>query len=243
MLNERHYVVITNLELSTEETNIIYIFDPCIEFSFREVDNDIKYPIYFIKTCCNILPKTQRKISFKLMNVYQANSLSSSGYVIMYAYALFGNLDIFSIKVPQENISSTIILFFETNEIQSFQCLPLLHETKPDVYINFQEKLYRQCRGRYLGKRMNLRNRCLDWFHKDCESFDDIDQNFFPNHWFDRYCIGIHLLPRKILEALFLELCIAQEEMHLILSLVCKRRSEIVNRNFRGRVHIAWLDR
>ena len=39
------------------------------------------------------------------------------------------------------------------------------------------------------------------------------------------------------------ELCIAQEEMHLILSLVCKNWSEIVNINFRDRVHIAWLDR
>ena len=151
-LNERHYVVITSLELSTEETNTIYIFDPCIEFSYPEVDNDKKYPIYFIKTCCNILPKTQRKISFKLMHVYQANSLSSSGYyIIMYAYTLFHNLDIFSIKVPQENISSTIISFFETNEIQSFQCLRLLHETKPDVYIDFQEKLYCHCRGPYWG--------------------------------------------------------------------------------------------
>ena len=46
-----------------------------------------------------------------------------------------------------------------------------------------------------------------------------------------------------MLEAIFLESCITQQEMHLILSLVCKRWSEIVNRNFRDRVHIAWLDR
>ena len=56
-------------------------------------------------------------------------------------------------------------------------------------------------------------------------------------------CIGIDLLPRETVEAIFLELCIAQEEMHLILSLVCKRWSEIVNKNFRDRVHIAWVDR
>ena len=96
-LNEHHYLVITNLELTTEETNTIYISDPCIGFSHREINNDIKYPISFIKTCCNFLPKTQRKIRFKLMNVYQANSLPSSGYyVIIYAYTLFHNLDIFS---------------------------------------------------------------------------------------------------------------------------------------------------
>ena len=63
--HEHHYVVITNLELSTEETNTTYIFDLCIEFSYREMDNDKKYPISFIRTCCNFLRKTQRKISFK----------------------------------------------------------------------------------------------------------------------------------------------------------------------------------
>ena len=78
---------------------------------------------------------------------------------------------------------------------------------------------------------MKQSNRCLDWFHEDCESFDDVDRNFFPNHWFDCNCIGIYLPPRKISEVIFLELCIAQEKMHLILSLVCKRWSKIVNRN------------
>ena len=243
-LHEHHYILITDLEFSTEETNTMYIFGPCIEFSYREINNDIKYPISFIKTCCNFLRKTQRKISFKLMNVCQANSLPGSGYyVIVYAYTLFRNLEIFSLKVSQENVSSNIISFFETNEIPSFQCLPLVHETRPNVYMDFQETLYCHCRGPDLGKRMKQCNRCLDWFHEDSESFDDVDQNFFPNHWFDRYSIGIHLLLREILEAIFLELCIAQEEMHLILSSVCKRWSEIVNRNFRDRVHTAWLDR
>ena len=47
------------------------------------------------------------------MNVYQANSLPSSGYyVIICAYTLFRNLDILSLKVSQENISSNIISFF-----------------------------------------------------------------------------------------------------------------------------------
>ena len=113
-LIEHHYIVITNLELSTEETNTIYIFDPCIEFSYREMDNDIKYPISFIKTCCNFLPKTQRKISFKLMNVYQANSLPSSGYyVIMYAYTLFRNLDIFYLKVSRKISVLTLFRFLK----------------------------------------------------------------------------------------------------------------------------------
>ena len=89
------------------------------------------------------------------MNVYRANSLPSSGYyVIMYAHTLLRNLDIFSHNVSQENIRSNIISFFETDEIPSFQCLPLLHERKPDVYMDFQERLYCHCHGPDLGKRM-----------------------------------------------------------------------------------------
>ena len=42
--------------------------------------------------------------------------------------------------------------------------------------MNFQETLYCHCRGPDLGKRMKQCNRCLDWFHEDCESFDDADQ-------------------------------------------------------------------
>ena len=97
--------------------------------------------------------------------------------------------------------------------------------------------------SRFGKTRMKQCNRCLDWFHEHCESFDDVDQNVFPNHCFDRYCIGIHLLQRKLLETIFLELCISQEETNLILPLVCKRWSKIVNRNFRDRAHIAWLVR
>ena len=47
----------------------------------------------------------------------------------------------------------------------------------------------------------------------------------------------------EILKTIFLELCVVEEEKHLFLSLVCKRWSEIVNRNLRKRVHIEWLDR
>ena len=112
-LHGHHYVVITNLELSTEETNTVYIFYFCTEFSYRKMDKNKKYPISFIKTCCNFLRKTQRKISFKLMNVCQANSLPSNGYyVIMYAYTLFCNLDIFSLKVSQERISLLTLFRF-----------------------------------------------------------------------------------------------------------------------------------
>ena len=133
--HEHHYVVITNLELSTEETNTIYICDPHTEFSYREMDNDKKYRISFIKTCCNFLRKTQRKISFKLMNVCQANLLHNSAYyVIMYAYTLFRNLDIFSLKVSQENIIS----FFETHEIKQNRTFTLIFRKRFIVIVVVQ---------------------------------------------------------------------------------------------------------
>ena len=55
------------------------------------------------------------------MNAYQANSLPNSVYyIIMYAYTLLHDLDIFSLNISQENISSNSISFFETNKIPSF---------------------------------------------------------------------------------------------------------------------------
>ena len=47
----------------------------------------------------------------------------------------------------------------------------------------------------------------------------------------------------EILETIFLELCVAQGEMHLTLSAVIKRWSEIVHSSSRERVHNEWLDR
>ena len=72
-LYEHHYVVIANLELSTEEANTIYIFDPCIEFSYLEMDNDIKYPKSFIKTCCNFTENAKE-------NQFQINECSPSQF-------------------------------------------------------------------------------------------------------------------------------------------------------------------
>ena len=48
----------------------------------------------------------------------------------------------------------TLFRFFEANEISSFQCLPLLHEAKRVVYIEFKKKFYCHYRGPDLGKRM-----------------------------------------------------------------------------------------
>ena len=47
----------------------------------------------------------------------------------------------------------------------------------------------------------------------------------------------------QTLERILLELCVVEDGMHLVLSLVYKRWSEVVNRSFRKRVHIEWLDR
>ena len=107
-LIEHHYVVITNLELTTEETNTIYIFH-----LFFEIDNDIKISSIFHQNLLQLATENAKENQFQ---INEANSLPSSGYyVIMYAYTLFRNLDIFSLKVAQENISSNIISFFETN--------------------------------------------------------------------------------------------------------------------------------
>ena len=165
-LHENHYVVITNLKLSTEETKklstflILALSFPTVKWKTNKIFN------IFHQNLLQLSTKNAKKNC-------QANLLPSSGYyAITCAYILFRNLHIFSLNISQENISSNIISLFETNEIPSFQCLPLLHETKTDVSMDSQETLYCNFRSPDLGKSVKQCSLCLDWFHEHCESFD-----------------------------------------------------------------------
>ena len=65
-LNEHRYVVITNLELSTEETNTIYISDPCIEFSYCEMNHDIKISNIFHQNLQQISTENAKENQFQI---------------------------------------------------------------------------------------------------------------------------------------------------------------------------------
>ena len=66
LFHEHHYVVITNLELSIEETNTIYICDPCIEFSYRELDNDKKISNIFHQNFLQLSTENVRENQFQV---------------------------------------------------------------------------------------------------------------------------------------------------------------------------------
>ena len=58
---------------------------------------------------------------------------------------------------------------------------------------------------------------CENWFHEDCEDLSNEDQTETVDEkrfWFCRYCIGINRLPGKMLDTIFVNLCLDKKEMH-----------------------------
>ena len=52
------------------------------------------------------------------------------------------------------------------------------------------------------------------------------------NQWFCRYYIGIYQLPYEIINNIFVNLCLENEEMHSIIALVCKKWRRHINKEF-----------
>ena len=68
--------------------------------------------------------------------------------------------------------------------------------------------------------------RCNNWFHKICEDFnceDQISKVNSENQQFFCYCIGIQRLPYEVIDNIFVNLCLGNEEMHSIIAHVCKK--------------------
>ena len=83
-----------------------------------------------------------------------------------------------------------------------------------------------------------------NWCHEDCEDFINENQTETADEkrfWFRIYCIRIHRILGKILDIIFVNLCLEKEEMHTVLAQVCKRCSENINRSFVKRVRLMWL--
>ena len=89
-------------------------------------------------------------------------------------------------------------------------------------------------------------DRCHNWFHEVCEDFnceDKISKVNSQNQWFCRYCIGIHRLPYEIIDNIFVNLCLENEEKHSFIALVCKKWSRHINKEFVEKVNFKWLDK
>ena len=52
------------------------------------------------------------------------------------------------------------------------------------------------------------------------------------NNGFAATCIGIHQLPHEIIDNIFVNLCLENEEMQSIIALVCKKWSRHINKEF-----------
>ena len=83
-------------------------------------------------------------------------------------------------------------------------------------------------------------DRCHNWFHKVCEDFNCKEKTFKVNNenqWFCRYCVGIHRLRYEIIDNIFVNLCLENEEMPPIIAQVCKKWSRHINKEFIEKVN------
>ena len=86
--------------------------------------------------------------------------------------------------------------------------------------------------------------RCHNWFHKVCEDFnckDQISEVNSENQWFCCYCIGIHRLPYKLSDNIFVNHCLENEEMHSIIAQECKKWRRHIDREFVKKLNFEWL--
>ena len=116
------------------------------------------------------------------------------------------------------------------------------------TYAVFVEKLYFSCKQPDIVERMKQCDGCNNWFHQHCENFE-IPPNspYNSSNWFCRACqklpaIHINSLPYIVLGKIFFEVCVADEVMSAVITLVCKKWSLFINEKFVERVQYAWLD-
>ena len=148
--------------------------------------------------------------------------------------------------MPHDDIGKSLYKFLKDGYIPE----ALLSNTNPnngggEDLLQFQEILYCHCYKVNVG-RMKECDRCHNWFHKVCEVFnceDQISKVNNENQWFCRYCIGIHRLPYEIIDNIFVNLCLENEEMHSIIALVCKKWSRHISKDFFEKVNFKWLDK
>ena len=93
---------------------------------------------------------------------------------------------------------------------------------------------------------MKERDRCHNWFHEVCEDFNyeyQISKVNSENQWFCRYYRGFHRLPYEIIDNIFVNTCLENEEMHSIIAKVRKKGSRYINKEFAEKVNFKWLDK
>ena len=250
-LHQFHWIAITgcvdrNFYDGSGSGAIIKIYDTYRKLGYRKKENEIKYPLVFVQDACELLD-TENFVTFSVENVIQTNKKENSGILaIIYAFILSQNEEPFSYEVCEEKINESLICFLETGNFSSQTMNPSDICIRNKTYSNWKEILYCHCKRPDFGKRMIECDRCGQWFHEECEEYDNpLQIKVTPSgkEWTCRYCCGIHVLPNEILRKIFLELCVEDEVYHYRLSLVCTKWCRMLDINFRDMVHFTWLDR
>ena len=247
-LCENNWVVITDFRHisetdSDEARSTIYIYDSFLKKSYRKRTNEVRYPLSFIQDACDLMSQPYKTVEFVVVDVSQASGVELSGfYSIVFAYHILNGIGMQKLHINEEKIFDAICVFLERGTFPE-DTSNFNNRERKQVFTRFQEELFCHCFQPNIG-RMKQCDRCENWFHEDCEDFanenqtEAVDEKRF---WFCKCRIGIYRLPGEILDIIFVNLCLENEEMHTALAQVCKRWSEHTDRSFVQRVHLMWL--
>ena len=251
-----HYVVVTDVDvLSSEEERgarkVLYIYDSIWEVSYRKKSHEVKYSVSFIQEICDMMQYPYRNVTIKVMQVPQAERINQSGIMAMlHAYLIIHKYNPCEIEGSYPGLVQAFLHFLATGD---FDDVVTLRKSIDHVYIEWREDLYCHCyRIEENHRHMKLCDNCKGWFHEECEKFEEESQivrhrrNKCEDQWFCKNCTNkcyIDLLPPEILRKIFCELCVDDERMHCVLSLVCQKWHELIDITFIDMVHLTWMDR
>ena len=233
-------------EANETSRGTIFIYNPFHEESYRENSNEIKYPLTLVQDCCDLMSKPFVKVNCVVVDVPLAPTKAFSvHYAIIFAYCKLQGVSFQKLVLPHNDVGKSLYTFLKDGYIPE----ALLSNANPSNWgenlLQFQEILYCHCYKVSVG-RMKECDRCHNWFHEVCEDFnyeDQISKVNSENQWFCRYCIGIHRLPYEIIDNIFVNICLENEEMHSIIAQVRKKGSRHINKEFVEKVNFKWLDK
>ena len=115
-----HWVVAANFNLCVTDNNdkttvhTVYIFDACLNTSFRKKVDEVKYPISFIQDISHIVSRPKNEIKFVLLNVPQASKREYAGfYAVAFTYIILKGRIVSRCAINQALLPDHLMNFLE----------------------------------------------------------------------------------------------------------------------------------
>ena len=91
-------------EVNETPRETIFIYDPFHEAPYREISNEIKYPLSFAQACCHLISQTFAKVNFIALTWH---------YAIILAYCELQGVSFEKLVLPHDDIGQSLYTFLK----------------------------------------------------------------------------------------------------------------------------------